>query len=48
MKMDTTENTANMENTESMENMPENTAVMEPMANTGTQKQNSKLKSGMI
>ena len=34
-------------NTESMENM-ENTAVMEPMANTGTQKQNSKLKSGMI
>ena len=33
---------------ESMENMPENTAVTEPMTNTGTQKQNSKLKSGMI
>ena len=45
MQMDTTENTESME---SMENMPENTAVMEPMANTGTQKQNSKLKSGMI
>lgn len=41
MKRDTTGNTADMENTESMENMPENTVVMKPMANTGTQKQNN-------